>query len=163
RRSWIWCGTSTGSGRRRRSMCTCRGCGRSSRTTPRRPCSSPRAGGSGSGSRRPGTSGPDRRLGRVSGGGGVALGFEPGRRGGGPGRGSGAMRVRGRLMLAFGYLLLVVIVALEVPLAVNLRNRSLAEQRAQETTLAVATAAQAKSLLTKGERSALQHQVRAQA
>ncbi|HXJ66314.1 MAG TPA: HAMP domain-containing sensor histidine kinase [Actinomycetota bacterium] len=73
------------------------------------------------------------------------------------------MRVRGRLMLAFGYLLLVVIVALEVPLAVNLRNRSLAEQRAQETTLAVATAAQAKSLLSKADRDALQRQVRAQA
>jgi signal transduction histidine kinase len=71
------------------------------------------------------------------------------------------VRVRGRLMLAFGYVLLVVIVALEVPLAVNLRNRSLAEQRAQETTLAVASAAQAKNLLS--DRPALRRQVRAQA
>jgi signal transduction histidine kinase len=66
-------------------------------------------------------------------------------------------------MLAFGYLLLVVIVALEVPLAVNLRNRSLAEQRAQETTLAVATASQAKRLFAPRNRLALQRQVRAQA
>ena len=71
------------------------------------------------------------------------------------------MRVRSRLMLAFGYVLLVVIVALTVPLAVNLRNRSLAEQRAQETTLAVSTAFQAKSLLNQSD--ALQRQVRAQA
>src|SRR5206468_10585089 len=65
--------------------------------------------------------------------------------------------------LAFGYLLLVVIVALEVPLAVNLRDRSLAEQRAQETTLAVATASQANSLFSPADRDALQRQVRAQA
>jgi signal transduction histidine kinase len=73
------------------------------------------------------------------------------------------MRVRGRLMLAFGYVLIVVIIALEVPLAVNLRDRSLAEQRAQETTLAVATAGQAKSLLGADQRAELQDQITAQA
>ncbi|MFL6042339.1 MAG: hypothetical protein ACJ740_13150, partial [Gaiellales bacterium] len=66
-------------------------------------------------------------------------------------------------MLAFGYILLVVIVALEVPLAVNLRNRALAEQRAQESTLAVATAADVRGLLAPSRRSNLQSQVRAQA
>src|SRR3954447_7650296 len=136
RRSWTWCGTSTGSDRRRPSTCTCRGSARSWRTTrPTRPTSR-RAAGSGSCSRRRSRRNNDRRP---------------------------AMRVRGRLMLAFGYLLLVVIIALEVPLAINLRNRSLAEQRAQETILAVATASQAKTLLAPARRDALQRQVRAQA
>src|SRR3954447_16405737 len=134
RRSWTWCGTSTGSDRRRPSTCTCRGSARSWRTTrPTRPTSR-RAAGSGSCSRRRSRRNNDRRP---------------------------AMRVRGRLMLAFGYLLLVVIVALEVPLAISLRNRSLAEQRAQETTLSVATASQARTLLDQPD--ALQRQVRAQA
>lgn len=73
------------------------------------------------------------------------------------------MRVRGRLMLAFGYVLLVVVIALEVPLAVNLRSRALAEQRAQETTLAVAAASLAKNLVGPAQRADLQRQVRAQA
>src|SRR4051812_34821099 len=72
------------------------------------------------------------------------------------------MRVRGRLMLAFGYVLLVVVIALEVPLAVNLRSRALAEQRAQETTLAVAAASLAKNLVGPAQRPDLQRQVRAQ-
>lgn len=39
------------------------------------------------------------------------------------------MKVRTRLILAFGYTLVVVIIALEVPLAINLQRRALAELR----------------------------------
>ncbi len=55
-------------------------------------------------------------------------------------------RVRTRLVLAFGYILVVVIVALEVPLALNLQKRVLAEQLSGEQTLAQTTAAGALAL-----------------
>ena len=41
------------------------------------------------------------------------------------------MRLRTRLLIAFAYILLAVIVALEVPLALNLNRRALAELKAQ--------------------------------
>lgn len=51
------------------------------------------------------------------------------------------MRVRTRLILAFAYVLLAVIIALEVPLAVNLEKRALAELKSRSLTQAQSVAA----------------------
>ncbi len=72
-------------------------------------------------------------------------------------------RVRTRLVLAFGYILVVVIVALEVPLALNLQKRVLAEQLSGEQTLAQTTAAGAIALFEpRPHRAQLQRWVEAQ-
>lgn len=50
------------------------------------------------------------------------------------------MRVRTRLLLAFAYILLVVVIALEIPFAINLNRRALREEENRVLTLAQATA-----------------------
>jgi len=68
-------------------------------------------------------------------------------------------------MLAFAYILVTVIVALEVPLALNLQRRADAEQESALRTFAQATAADAVGLLgdTRVQRAALQRLVEQQA
>lgn len=62
------------------------------------------------------------------------------------------MSLRLRLLAAFGYVLLLVIVALEVPLALNLSRRVYAEVKSEAATQAQLLAASASGLLVRRER-----------
>src|SRR5205085_2681833 len=62
-------------------------------------------------------------------------------------RRAGAVRLRTLLLIAIGYVLVLAIVALEVPLAVSLRDRVDAEVRAQASSQADVLAATASDLL----------------
>jgi signal transduction histidine kinase len=64
------------------------------------------------------------------------------------------MRLRTRLLLALAYVLLLAIVALEVPLALSLRDRVDAEVRSQASSQADLVAASATDLLTRTGRTA---------
>src|SRR5688572_20490141 len=97
RRSWTRYGTRTGSVRRRRSTFTSPGSARRSRTTPRNLGTSRRSAASAFGS-----SHPTRRR-------------------------RAPTKVRTRLVLAFTYVLVVMLIALGVPLTITLQQRAAAE------------------------------------
>jgi len=73
------------------------------------------------------------------------------------------MRLRGLLLIALGYVLVLAVVALEVPLAVSLRDRVDAEVRAQASSQADLLAASASDLLAPAWRDSLRSLVAASA
>jgi signal transduction histidine kinase len=73
------------------------------------------------------------------------------------------MRLRTLLLAAVGYVLVLAVVALEVPLAVSLRDRVDAEVRAQASSQADVLAATASDLLAPGQRDRLRSLVAASA